>query len=178
MGILSNNQIKDIRFKKEEIILYNPTDEQNEQIKKIIQNNLLEAEKNENKIFEISIKDLRYFIRELTSIGNEIDELKDEELVKSIDNGNRKIKLLINEISLMIEEYIEDINVIAKKQIQQSNALINSLLLKDDYKMLENNIKKFLKKFKVNVDLKELDMSNPENLTKIIKEIAKQLNNK
>jgi hypothetical protein len=89
-NFLKENQMNDIRYQDKDITLYNPTDIQYEQLKEIMRNVVTDGENNAI----INIKYIREIFRMLVKDGDFIDEYTNEELMKELDNGNRRIQLL------------------------------------------------------------------------------------
>ena len=104
MGILKNNQKKEIRFQKDDVILYEPNKAQLDELKVIITENTNIDLENGEAVSELSYDIIRYIFKFLTSIGDEVDDLDDEELEECIENGNNKISSLMIEIENMIRE--------------------------------------------------------------------------
>ena len=104
MGILKNNQKKEIRFQKDDVILYEPNKAQLDELKIIITENTNIDLENGEAVSELSYDIVRYIFKFLTSIGDEVDDLDDEELEECIENGNNKISSLMVEIENMIRE--------------------------------------------------------------------------
>ena len=123
MGILKNNQKKEIRFQKDDVILYEPNKAQLDELKVIITENTNIDLENGEAVSELSYDIIRYIFKFLTSIGDEVDDLNDEELEECIENGNNKISSLMIEIENMIREicdklinsYIREIRNINEK---------------------------------------------------------------
>ena len=123
MGILKNNQKKEIRFQKDDVILYEPNKAQLDELKVIITENTNIDLENGEAVSELSYDIIRYIFKFLTSIGDEVDDLDDEELEECIENGNNKISSLMIEIENMIREicdklinsYIREIRNINEK---------------------------------------------------------------
>ena len=109
MGVLKNNQKKEIRFQKDDVILYEPNKAQLDELKIIITENTNIDLENGEAVSELSYDIVRYIFKFLTSIGDEVDDLDDEELEECIENGNNKISSLMVEIENMIRE-IRNIN--------------------------------------------------------------------
>ena len=80
MGVLKNNQKKEIRFQKDDVILYEPNKAQLDELKIIITENTNIDLENGEAVSELSYDIVRYIFKFLTSIGDEVDDLDDEEL--------------------------------------------------------------------------------------------------
>ena len=136
MGILKNNQKKEIRFQKDDVILYEPNKAQLDELKVIITENTNIDLENGEAVSELSYDIIRYIFKFLTSIGDEVDDLDDEELEECIENGNNKISSLMIEIENMIREicdklinsYIREIrNINEKFKILELNGELESV---------------------------------------------------
>ena len=104
MGILKNNQKNEIRFQKDDVILYEPNKAQLDELKIIITENTNIDLENGEAVSELSYDIVRYIFKFLTSIGDEVEDLDDEELEECIENGNNKISSLMIEIENMMRE--------------------------------------------------------------------------
>jgi len=163
--ILENHQKKEIRFSKKDLTMYELTDEQQEEIKNIINDNGFKSESDisdDNKI-----KIIRFIITETTSIGHEVDELSDEEMINKLDNGDRSLQLLKREIIKLIEEVVEDVYYEFMEKMRQTNSLLNILNNNNEVKMISNKMNKFFKKNKINMTFDEL-IKNPQNFQELI----------
>ena len=149
MGILKNNQKKEIRFQKDDVILYEPNKAQLDELKVIITENTNIDLENGEAVSELSYDIIRYIFKFLTSIGDEVDDLDDEELEECIENGNNKISSLMIEIENMIREicdklinsYIREIrNINEKFKILELNGELESVKLEFNTMAKKNNL--------------------------------------
>lgn len=166
-NFLKENQMNDIRYQDKDIVLYNPTDIQYEQLKEIMKNVVTDGENNAI----INIKYIREIFRMLVNDGNFIDEYTNEELMKELDNGNRRIQLLYQEIVNMIQEIIDDIIYDCKKRIKDINTFINMINNTDDMNKTKDKINKFLKKKKIDIDFDQIEnliQKNPQEIKNLI----------
>lgn len=175
MGILEKNQKKDIRFKKGDFILYEPTDLQREEIFKIIEKQNLKIE-GDNIEGELDTKFFRYILRECSSLANEVDEYDDQELDVKFSNGNRDMTLFLREIERLTEELVEDLFYIQEKEIKlmiKMLDVLNSNMTKNEMEKKFNNL---MKRNKVNVTLNDFieNKDDPEKLKEIIKNSKKK----
>jgi hypothetical protein len=108
MGILKNNQKTNIRFKQDEVILYEPNEVQKEELRLIILDNTKLDLNSGEAVSEYSYNLVRYMLRFLTSVGEEVDELTDDELEVLIENGNGKIASLMRAIENLLREVTEE----------------------------------------------------------------------
>jgi hypothetical protein len=113
-ALLKNNQKKEYRFKQKELILYYPTNEQLSEIRQLVENDMKINNQLQSE-FDLNLKSIRFIIREITSIGYEIDEYDDTVLQGMLDNGNRDLTLLLREIKTLIQEIVDDIFLIIYK---------------------------------------------------------------
>lgn len=146
MNFLEQNQKQEIRaIISDDIILYEPTDIQLNELKNILKDNM-EVDKDLNGTVEMSYKYIRWIIRELCKDGAFIDEYTDEQLEDFIDNGNRNIKRLMDEIINLISEISEDMLVEYGSLITTYSQLINAVNTNADMVALESKIDKLFKK--------------------------------
>ena len=150
MGILKNNQKKEIRFQKDDVILYEPNKAQLDELKVIITENTNIDLENGEAVSELSYDIIRYIFKFLTSIGDEVDDLDDEELEECIENGNNKISSLMIEIENMIREicdklinsYIREIrNINEKFKVLELNGELESVKSEFNTMAKKNNLK-------------------------------------
>ena len=175
MRILENNQRKDIRFKKGDFVLYEPSELQREEIFKIIEKQNLKIE-GDNIEGELDTKFLRYILKECSSLGSEIDQYDDQELDIKFSNGNRDMTLFLREIERLTEELVEDLFYIQEKEIKlmiKMLDVLNSNMTKNEMEKKFNNL---MKRNKVNVTLNDFieNKDNPEKLKELIKNSKKK----
>ena len=170
-NFLLDNQKTDIYYKDNEVIIYNPTEIQHEEIVKILQDSTKVGE-------DLSIEGdipssmVRYLIRELTNV-EEIDTMTDEEILSAIDNGNRRVKILFKELLNLVEEIGEDIQWAMEQQVKTINKLINIANSKESGDKVKVKIEKLMKKNGLDISLDELAdiQNNPESLNKLVNKI-------
>lgn len=171
MGLLEKHIKKEIRYSSKDFILYEPTDFQREELTKIVMDN--SKIEGDNLTAEYGIDIIRYILKEITNIGEEVNELTNEELEKKLDNGDRELELLIREITTLLEEISEDSVYILSKQVKMMNDLLNSLDTNGDINKLKNKFNKFAKKYKLKMTWEDL-MNNSEEQQRLLKELNKQ----
>lgn len=136
MDLLKNNQRKEVRFERGDIKLYEPNLEQMKDLKNIVNETLqIEVKDGNVKIntdMDLKMKLWRFIFRELTTIGVEIDEYSDEEFISMIDNGNRAIQSLKNNIQMLINELEEEVMEEFELNIDRSYLVmkVNSKMIK------------------------------------------------
>ena len=169
MGLLDSHQKQEIRFQSGDLIMYNPTDIQVEEIKNILSDNF-----NVNQDLSVDgglgLREIRFIIRNLTSISTEIDELTDEELLQKIDNGDRQLTLLLREIERYTYEFVEDMSYEQEKSIKFINSSINIINSNADNVKMKEKVNRLLKKNKITATIDELMAvkDNPEKITELI----------
>ena len=151
MGILKNNQKKEIRFQKDDVILYEPNKAQLDELKTIIiENTNIELENGE-AVSELSYDIIRYIFKFLTSIGDEVDDLDDEELEECIENGNNKISSLMIEIENMIREICDKLINSYIREIRNINEKFKILELNGELENVKSEFNTMAKKNNLNV---------------------------
>lgn len=179
-NFLLNNQKKKIRYKDNEIEVYEPTDEQYQELIKIIQENSKVTDEIGIET-NVGIKYLRYIFKNLTSLGDLIDRMTDKEILDALDNGNRRIVILYREIEKLITEVLDDIQYHSEQQIKTINSFINILTSNNKKEKINEKIDKLLKQNKVNLTIEEMaelsrlteDNTNPERLEELLKKSKK-----
>lgn len=157
MSILKKHQRQDIRFKNDDIIMYEATDELKQELNDYVSKEVM-IDENLNAKGEISASIIRKIIREMTNIGAEVDEYTDEELAEKLDNGDRVIQLLMREIQIFINELIEDMQFAHYETIEVLNKIANILKSNHSKEMVEDKFNKLMKK--KGLDLKIEDFAN------------------
>lgn len=145
MGILNNHIKKSIRFSKGDLVIYEPNEFQYEEIMKLIENNI-STDENLNAKGEVGIQGVRYLIRELTSIGAEIDEMSDSELAIAFDNGDRDLTIFLRELKKLIEEIVEDVQYKQYEAIDMISKMFDILNAQEDENIIKNKFNKLCKK--------------------------------
>ena len=156
MGILKNNQKKEIRFQKDDVILYEPNKAQLDELKVIITENTNIDLENGEAVSELSYDIIRYIFKFLTSIGDEVDDLDDEELEECIENGNNKISSLMVEIENMIREICDKLINSYMREIRNINEKFRILELNGELENVKSEFNTMAKKNNINVTFDDL----------------------
>ena len=156
MGILKNNQKKEIRFQKDDVILYEPNKAQLDELKIIITENTNIDLENGEAVSELSYDIVRYIFKFLTSIGDEVDDLDDEELEECIENGNNKISSLMVEIENMIREICDKLINSYMREIRNINEKFKILELNGELENVKSEFNTMAKKNNLNVTFDDL----------------------
>lgn len=156
MGILKNNQKKEIRFQKDDVILYEPNKAQLDELKVIITENTNIDLENGEAVSELSYDIIRYIFKFLTSIGDEVDDLDDEELEECIENGNNKISSLMIEIENMMREICDKLINSYIREIRNINEKFKILELNGELESVKSEFNTMAKKNNLNVTFDDL----------------------
>ena len=156
MGVLKNNQKKEIRFQKDDVILYEPNKAQLDELKIIITENTNIDLENGEAVSELSYDIVRYIFKFLTSIGDEVDDLDDEELEQCIENGNNKISSLMIEIENMIREICDKLINSYIREIRNINERFKILELNGELENVKSEFNTMAKKNNLNVTFDDL----------------------
>ena len=162
MGILKNNQKKEIRFQKDDVILYEPNKAQLDELKVIITENTNIDLENGEAVSELSYDIVRYIFKFLTSIGDEVDDLDDEELEQCIENGNNKISSLMIEIENMIREICDKLINSYIREIRNINEKFKILELNGELESVKSEFNTMAKKNNLNVTFDDLAKQDEE----------------
>lgn len=165
MGILKNNQKKEIRFQKDDVILYEPNKAQLDELKVIITENTNIDLENGEAVSELSYDIIRYIFKFLTSIGDEVDDLDDEELEECIENGNNKISSLMIEIENMIREICDKLINSYIREIRNINEKFKILELNGELENVKSEFNTMAKKNNLNVTFDDLAKQVEEKKT-------------
>lgn len=175
MSVLQNHLRKEnesIRWQEKDLILYKPTDSQNVEIQKIISDST--RIENDEAIAEYGENIIMYFIRELTNIGEEVNDYSYEELITIYD-----IDSLISEIVNLIEEMTNEIIEKNIKEIKLVNRMLKVFELNLSAEETQIRFNKLLKKQGVNLTVEQMVeyKDNPEKIIELINK-PKRKNNK
>lgn len=148
MGILKDNKKNQIRYECDEVILYEPDVTQLEELKNIIKENtdinILTGEAQTSYSYDI----LRYIFRFYTTIGDEIDELNDDELEDLMEGNNQynhKIQGLIRAIKELLREVAEQFLYETLEAIKTLNEQLNVVKLSKETDKLKENFNEVAK---------------------------------
>lgn len=156
MGKILDNYIKtNVRFQYGDLILYEPSDEQIKELKDIISKNVTE-----NKEFEIegslNFDTIKTIIRDLTSIGYEIDDYTDGDIINLYNNGKKPLRKLIDAISELIQELTEELFEEQLNQVKFINSYVNIINGEKDINKMKDKINKLFKKNKINMSFDDI----------------------
>lgn len=167
MGILNNHVKKDTRFVKGDLKIFEPNEFQYNEIVAILENNIV-IDENLNAKGELELKVVRYLIREITSVGAEIDEMTDAELSLAFEKGDRDLQLFLREIKTLIEEIIEDIQYKQYHMIDTTIKIFDILNAKDNEEVIKNKFNRLCKRKGIDINFDEFMslQGNPKELEK------------
>ena len=180
---------KDILYKnkKGDIILYNPTIEQWDDIKNLIKNSTKKDEKGNIVMDENNINYLYYIYKNLTTLSNEVENMTIEDFKNTmnnklfIENDRPMIRLYRKIKELIIDEIVDDIKYEMNEMLDTISTLIDEANVVEKREEVIQKLKNFLKEHNIDIDSKEYkdvikNIKNLEELKK--KENNKKTNNK
>lgn len=180
---------KDILYKnkKGDIILYNPTIEQWDDIKNLIKNSTKKDEKGNLVMDENNINYLYYIYKNLTTLSNEVKNMTTEDFKNTMNNklfveNNRPMIRLYRKIKeLIIDEIVDDIKYEMNEMLDTISTLIDEANVVEKREEVMQKLKNFLKEHNIDIDSNEYkdvikNIKNLEELKK--KENNKKINNK
>lgn len=180
---------KDILYKnkKGDIILYNPTIEQWDDIKNLIKNSTKKDEKGNLVMDENNINYLYYIYKNLTTLSNEVKNMTTEDFKNNMNNklfveNNRPMIRLYRKIKeLIIDEIVDDIKYEMNEMLDTISTLIDEANVVEKREEIMQKLKNFLKEHNIDIDSDEYrdvikNIKNLEELKK--KENNKKINNK
>lgn len=174
MKILEKHIKNEYRFKKGDLWLREPNDLEREEIKGILGDKI---QLNEDYSLKSASVNLRHFYRNYTSIGNEIDEITDEDFANLINNDNSKfdrdVKLLNDAIVDLIEEVSEDMLIESTRKIKAIGSMLDAVNSGAEIAKIEEKIFKIFKKQKINITLEEIheNILNPEGFATLMDKV-------
>lgn len=161
MDILKKNQKTEIRFKRGDFALYEPSEIHLDELYKMLEKQDIKIEGEDVK-GKADINFIRYIMRELTSIGHVVDEYSDEELDILTEGGNRDLTLLMREIVAMTNELVEDLVYKQSQEVDLMVKLLDVLTKSDKQNEIEVKFNKLMKKNKIDTNFKEF-LENKED---------------
>ena len=170
MGILNNyirKEENNIRWQEGDLILYEPSEIQLEEINKIIaEATKVDVEKGEATANYGEIV-IMYLLRELSSIGAEIDEYTYEELTTKFDINN-----LLQAVTEVVEDLTNEMIENQIKEIKMINSMLRIMEMNLSAEETQQRFNKLLKKQGVNVTVEQMVeyKDNPEKLSQLIKQ--------
>lgn len=175
-NFLKNNQKTNIRVTiSDDIILYEPTNEQKVEIKDII---LSQVEQTDGVNIEgnINYDVIRYVIRECVRDGGFIDEYTDDDIEQEFENGNIKIIKLEHEIIQLIDEILQEFQYKIFNLYKDINSILNILNSNVEESKMYEKINKMFKKQKMNVKVEDLlkEKDNPTKIKKMLENASKK----
>ena len=180
---------KNILYKnrKGDIVLYNPTIEQWDDIKNLIKNSTKKDEKGNLVMDENNINYLYYIYKNLTTLSNEVENITIEDFKNNMNNklfieNNRPMIRLYRKIKeLIINEIVDDIKYEMNEMLDTISTLIDEANVVEKREEVIQKLKNFLKEHNIDIDSNEYkdvikNIKNLEELKK--KENNKKTNNK
>ena len=180
---------KNILYKnrKGDIVLYNPTIEQWDDIKNLIKNSTKKDEKGNLVMDENNINYLYYIYKNLTTLSNEVENMTIEDFKNNMNNklfieNNRPMIRLYRKIKeLIIDEIVDDIKYEMNEMLDTISTLIDEANVVEKREEVIQKLKNFLKEHNIDIDSNEYkdvikNIKNLEELKK--KENNKKINNK
>lgn len=140
MGILKKHLQKTVRYQEEDLIVYEPKQIHTNKLKKMLEESLTISNKFSVK-GGVEVDVFIYMIKNLTNIGDEIDEFTEDEIIDLINggidnNGDRALKNVMSELINVIYEIIKDMqsqqhleleSIITAFDMAESNKKIKSI---------------------------------------------------
>ncbi|MGL5328932.1 MAG: hypothetical protein ACRDD7_06665 [Peptostreptococcaceae bacterium] len=176
MGLLREELKKQNRAIYGKYIINQPNDEQYNIIKEMFSRNAtIDGGLSVNGTIDEEM--LRYMFKNLTNVGEEIDEISNDELYHLIKNGTRDFKRTIKELKEVVIEIIEDIQDEQYNAINILNSYSSVLNASTEMESVKKKMNKLLKKQGLNINFDELieASKNPEQIQEILKEKDKSL---
>lgn len=180
---------KNILYKnrKGDIVLYNPTIEQWDDIKNLIKNSTKKDEKGNLVMDENNINYLYYIYKNLTTLSNEVENMTIEDFKNNmnnklfIENDRPMIRLYRKIKELIIDEIVDDIKYEMNEMLDTISTLIDEANVVEKREEVIQKLKNFLKEHNIDIDSDEYRdaIKNIENLEELKKkENNKKINNK
>lgn len=176
MGLLDKHQKTDIRYKGKDFILYEPRGEKYNNLQKMIEDNL-QVGKDGAVSGELALSCIREVMRTLTNIGDEVDDITDEDFVNKLNNGDRELKDLLRAIEELVDEVVNDIVYKEVDELKKIKSYILSLENNKDLNEFKDVMNNLFKNNGYDITYDELlniDYNNPQSVNKMIEKLQKK----
>lgn len=147
MDIFEKYKFKELRTRFGDIEVYNPNEIKYEELNELIQAGA--KMDSEMKIEQtIDEKTIRWMFRNLTSIGEDIDNLTSEQLEELCSDfgGCREFNLVYKELAIMIDEILQDFQNALYKTYVMANSVFKTIEAENMKQTIIDNMIKFMKK--------------------------------
>lgn len=154
MGLLKKYQKQKYRYENGDLFVSYPTKEQEEEFKNMI----IENSKISNGEIQATygMNMIRCLLRELTSIGVEVDEYNDDELSDMLDNGTRELNILLEEAIHILEEISEKIVKEYRRDLKYFNDMVDAVDFNTDVQKATKKFNAFAKKYKLGITFEDI----------------------
>lgn len=145
MGLLQGHLNKIIRFQEEDLIVYEPKAHHLLEIRSILEESVkfkedLRAEG------DISTKSLKYLMKILTNIGDEVEEIPDEEFIDMLENNSdRALRNLVRELIQIINEVVADMQYEQYSKMKLISDVLDTIEGNANATILEEKLNKLVK---------------------------------
>lgn len=155
MASIKKHTKSNIRAKYDDIIVYNPSKKQAEELKELITNSLRLSNGEIQGDFGFDI--IRKLIKDFTNIDNdEIDALSDEELDELSDLADNTLSAVFNELEVILTEVTEKIAQDTIRDLKKIVANIEQLKDIQEFAKVAQEFDKACEENNINLTLNDL----------------------
>ena len=155
MASIKKHTKSNIRAKYDDIIVYNPSKKQAEELKELITNSLRLSNGEIQGDFGFDI--IRKLIKDFTNIDNdEIDALSDEELDELSDLADNTLSAVFNELEVILTEVTEKIAQDTIRDLKKIVANIEQLKDIQEFAKVAQEFDKVCEENNINLTLNDL----------------------
>lgn len=155
MASIRKHTKSNIRAKYDDIIVYNPSKKQAEELKELITNSLRLSNGEIQGDFGFDI--IRKLIKDFTNIDNdEIDALSDEELDELSDLADNTLSAVFNELEIILTEVTEKIAQDTIRDLKKIVANIEQLKDIQEFAKVAQEFDKACEENNINLTLNDL----------------------
>ena len=155
MASIRKHTKSNIRAKYDDIIIYNPSKKQAEELKELITNSLRLSNGEIQGDFGFDI--IRKLIKDFTNIDNdEIDALSDEELDELSDLADNTLSAVFNELEVILTEVTEKIAQDTIRDLKKIVANIEQLKDIQEFAKVAQEFDKACEENNINLTLNDL----------------------
>ena len=182
MGFFTEHIKQETRFKCKYFTFMNPTDEQEAYIRDIMQNSMKTTDETEDIDIEgtFDYDLIKWIIKELSNVGEGVDDLSAEDFNTLIDKGDIVVEELMYQVELLLSEIGTKITREQSRMIDTVEKYIELLDVGNKVDNVKSKVVEVFQKKGINLSSEECLalLSDPQKLTEALEEADRNNKNK
>lgn len=182
MGFFTEHIKQETRFKCKYFTFMNPTDEQEAYIRDIMQNSMKTTDETEDIDIEgtFDYDLIKWIIKELSNVGEGVDDLSAEDFNTLIDKGDTVVEELMYQVELLLFEIGTKITRGQSRMINTVEKYIELLDVGNKVDNVKSKVVEVFQKKGINLSSEECLalLSDPQKLTEALEEADRNSKNK